>query len=308
MTRPKPRFLSPASSEASRRTTGLARRLSPAAWLGAALVLGGALPLATDARAAGSTAALGLGGSARLISEGPLEQGAYLAGIELALETGWHTYWRFPGDAGIPPLFDFSGSTNLRAAEVLYPVPEREDDGYSVSAVYHGGITLPLRVVPVNPAQPVELRIQATYGVCKDICVPRDDVLELALAPDERADKVSSLLIRRDLAGVPKPMPAEEAKGAYRFDLSEDGKSLLIGLTREGDALDLFVEGPEGSFNRLPERITAPSGLAAAWSLPLRGLAKTDDGGTRLRLVLSTADGGLESLHVLEAGDLSRAP
>ena len=51
---------------------------------------------------------------------GPIE-----GGIEISLEPGWYTYWRTPGDAGVPPVFDFGGSRNVASVEVLYPAPER---------------------------------------------------------------------------------------------------------------------------------------------------------------------------------------
>ena len=45
-------------------------------------------------------------------------------GIEIALEPGWYTYWRNPGEAGVPPVFDFSGSENVASVDVMYPAPD----------------------------------------------------------------------------------------------------------------------------------------------------------------------------------------
>src|SRR3954462_403615 len=50
------------------------------------------------------------------------------AGIEMKLQKGWHTYWRYPGDSGVPPQFDFAKSDNLKSATVLYPAPELHTD------------------------------------------------------------------------------------------------------------------------------------------------------------------------------------
>ncbi len=74
----------------------------------------------------------------RLIAAGIGADGRLAAGIEIMLEPGWRTYWRTPGAAGIPPAIDFSGSANLGAVEVSFPLPERHDDGYGVSNVYAG--------------------------------------------------------------------------------------------------------------------------------------------------------------------------
>ena len=46
------------------------------------------------------------------------------AGVEIRLKSGWHTYWRYPGDAGVPPRFDFTGSQNVKAVDVLWPAPQ----------------------------------------------------------------------------------------------------------------------------------------------------------------------------------------
>src|SRR3979490_1253925 len=52
-----------------------------------------------------------------------------LGGIAIQLQPGWHTYWGTPGDSGVPPRFDFSKSDNVEAVAVLYPAPQKFDDG-----------------------------------------------------------------------------------------------------------------------------------------------------------------------------------
>src|SRR5512147_98890 len=56
------------------------------------------------------------------------------AGIEVKLRPGWKTYWRYPGDAGVPPHFDFSGSENFKKADVLFPAPRlfTDETGHSL--------------------------------------------------------------------------------------------------------------------------------------------------------------------------------
>src|SRR5262245_29832388 len=63
---------------------------------------------------------------ARLIASPAGTAGAArLAGLEIAMQDGWKTYWRMPGDAGVPPTFDWSGSVNAADIKVLYPAPTR---------------------------------------------------------------------------------------------------------------------------------------------------------------------------------------
>ncbi len=66
--------------------------------------------------------------SVRLIA-GSRSGGAFLGGIAFQLQPGWKTYWRYPGDSGVPPRFDFSRSRNLKHAAVMWPAPMRFDDG-----------------------------------------------------------------------------------------------------------------------------------------------------------------------------------
>ena len=105
------------------------------------------------------------------------------AGIEIKMEPGWHTYWRYPGDSGVPPRFDFSRSENLAAAKVLYPAPHLYSDETGNSLGYKDGVTFPLRVTPRQPGKPVKLRVKLDYAICEKLCVPAQGSAELTLAP-----------------------------------------------------------------------------------------------------------------------------
>ncbi len=238
------------------------------------------------------------GGAVRLIASGKLEDGKYQAGLEFLLEPGWHTYWRYPGEAGIPPQITLSDADNLEDLKVLYPVPEHYDDGFSRSIVYHGGIVLPMQVVPADPRDPVRLSVDVFFGICKDICVPGDASLSLDLTPGSEADTVAAKLIARDLAAV----PLSDLNGDLRITsvaASQDKTSLVIKASVAGaEAPELFVAGPEGSFIGLPE-LTGHSDGEAFWKLPTRGLSVSDDDNT-LRLVLSAGGKAIEHLHPVD--------
>ena len=75
------------------------------------------------------------------------------AGIEIRLAPGWKTYWRYPGDSGIPPRFDFSHSTNVKSVTVRYPAPQRLTDESGTSIGYKHGVVFPLEIVPQDAAQ-----------------------------------------------------------------------------------------------------------------------------------------------------------
>lgn len=245
-----------------------------------------------------------LGGAVRLISSGPPENGAYRAGLEFSLDPGWHTYWRFPGEAGIPPQIDLSMSTNVASAEVKYPTPGRYHDGFSTSIVYHDAVVLPIIVKPENPEKGVTLSASIFFGICKDICVPGDAAFEMQLAPDARVDKLSETLIDRDLALVPQVADADNSEVLSISGEAGEKAPLLIITAQvsgvEGNAVDLFAEGPEGSYIGVPV-LRTHDGKTAEWSLSTRGLARTDDGSS-LTLVLVDGPTAVESLHNVQPG------
>src|SRR3954467_4334609 len=108
-------------------------------------------------------------GSTRADTGAPLR-----AGIEFRLDPGWKTYWRYPGDSGVPPVFDFSTSENVKNVAVLWPAPHRFSDGSGNSIGYERSAILPLHVVPQDRARPVTLRLKLDYAVCEKLCVPAE--------------------------------------------------------------------------------------------------------------------------------------
>ena len=103
----------------------------------------------------------------------------FRAGVEIKLKEGWHTYWRYPGDSGVPPVLDFSKSQNVKAVTVLYPAPSRFPDGAGGNSIgYTGVLILPLHVVPQDAGKPVTLDLKLDYAVCEKLCVPAEAKLD----------------------------------------------------------------------------------------------------------------------------------
>src|SRR5580698_2446689 len=129
------------------------------------------------------------------------------AGLELRLDPGWKTYWRDPGDSGVPPTFDFSGSDNVRSVTVEWPAPERFPDGAGGNSIgYVGRIVLPLRIVQKDAAKHSSVHLKLNYAVCGNLCVPAEATLELALSSDgaeETALEKEELRVPRRVAPGP---------------------------------------------------------------------------------------------------------
>lgn len=100
------------------------------------------------------------------------QDGVHVAGLNIRLAPGWKTYWRAPGDAGIPPQFNWSGSTNVASVKVQYPVPEVMDQNGIRSIGYHDGVMFPLWIETHDPNAPIQLRGEIEIGVCEEICIP----------------------------------------------------------------------------------------------------------------------------------------
>lgn len=219
----------------------------PALMAAAAVLLAAAtLPRAAVAESA-SAWAKGAQSEARLIGAGPApDGGGLLAGLEIHLEPRFITYWRDPGDAGVPPTFSFAGSTNLGSATVRYPAPSRLDEAGETAFGYRDDVIFPIVVVPVDPGKPVGLAVTLGYAVCHDICLPARADLRLALdrAPAPEAARVRDALrsVPRPAAiGAPGPAPAVLAVTAPDAD---GGFTVRASLPASGGTL--FVEAPEG--------------------------------------------------------------
>lgn len=186
--------------------------------------------------------------AARLIAGArPSGQSApFRAGIEIRLSRGWHTYWRYPGDAGVPPRFDFSGSQNVKAVEVLWPAPRRLSEAGLDTIGYDRDVILPLRVTPQEEAKPVTLQIKLDYAVCEKLCVPAQAKAGLALAGGPTSQDAA-------LAAAEARVPRKVALGAgqmlaVRSVRREDGidrPCILVDVAVPGGvSVDLFAEGP----------------------------------------------------------------
>ncbi len=101
------------------------------------------------------------------------------AGVEIRLAPGWKTYWRYPGDSGVPPHFDFGKSENVKSVTVAWPAPQRLVDSEGITIGYKNSVLFPLRIVPEDASKPVRLRLKLDYAICEKLCVPAQGQSEL---------------------------------------------------------------------------------------------------------------------------------
>jgi DsbC/DsbD-like thiol-disulfide interchange protein len=194
------------------------------------------------------------------------------AGIEIRLAPGWKTYWRYPGDSGIPPHFDFSRSHNVKSVAVRWPAPQRLADEAGVSIGYKHDLVFPLEVTPRDAGKPVMLALKIDYAVCEKICVPAEGMLNLMLSGNasQHDDK-----IRHSESLVPKPAAVGEDGVPSIRAVKREGSRILVDVTAPG-AAELFAEGP-----------------APDWALPVPApVAGAPEGQQRFAFVLDGLPSG----------------
>ncbi len=211
-----------------------------------------------------------------------------LAGVELRFTEGWKTYWRHPGDdGGMPPAFDWTGSKNLRAAVVRYPVPQRMKGLNGTSLGYTKTVIFPVEVEAENPAKPIELELALEFGICREICVPAEAKLKMTI-PAQIA------VMPPDLAAAYQKVPQPAAKAAAllksaKATLTGPAPAILLDIASGtgGNATDLFAEVVEGAFLPVAQKAGDPVQGLQRFRIDLKGVDEAPQlAGKTLRLTI----------------------
>ncbi len=229
----------------------------------------------------------------RLIAGGKNDDAQSLhAGVEIRLDAGWHTYWRYPGDSGVPPRFDFSGSDNVADVQVLYPAPQAITDETGTIIGYKDDVIFPLRVVPRQKDKPVTLHAKIDYAICAKLCVPVEARVQLTLAGGT-ANENSPLIAAE--ARVPQPVSAAQAGLSVRRANEERRKPLVfVDLAAPGgQPVEIFVEGPTADW-ALPIPKPAPGAPPGRrqFAFELDGLPSGADPKASVDLTFTIVSGG----------------
>lgn len=193
--------------------------------------------------------------------------GLHMAAIRLTLAPQWKTYWRSPGEAGIPPLFDWAGSQNVQSVRVLWPSPEVFHSNGLQTIGYHDAVVLPIEVVPLLADQPVRLQARIDLGVCKDICMPAVVDLTASLAKRRSADPQIEAALRdlpKVLSGTDLACQVQPIKDGLRV-------SAQLALAKQGAVETVVLEAgdpaiwvSEAQSERRGARLTAVADFVAS--------------------------------------------
>lgn len=211
----------------------------------------------------------------------------WLTGVRIEMAEGWKTYWRMPGEAGIPPQLTWTSSQSA-GIEVLYPLPSRFADASGETVGYKHEVLFPVRVK--TTATSLTLDLDLFFAVCRDICIPAQAKATIDLGPALR-DPEGSRRVEEWMARVPAAgKPVESASIA----VEGDQPVLVLKLSMPAD--DIFVETTGSAYFRKP--IFSADAAEARLAIDnVKDVAALS--GTVLNLTLSTAQGGLEQAVTL---------
>ncbi|WP_245316307.1 protein-disulfide reductase DsbD domain-containing protein [Chelatococcus daeguensis] len=281
-------------------TAGRAAIICGALALSAALFVTAGLAGPAVAEPAPSANAKGERSSIALLSAGRMPDGAWRAGLSIALEPGFKTYWRDPGDSGVPPVFDWSGSRNVARVEVEWPAPRRFFDGVGWSIGYKDDVVLPLRVVAQDAGAPVVLDLKLDYAVCEKLCIPTGGHVARELT--ESAEDAAALA--PFVARVPREVAVgEEAAGlaVETAAIERKGDDIAVVARIAGGGLeDVFVEGESGWYFDKAELTRQNDGRTLA-RVPVADRPKAVAGPTAAKLTVVGKAGAISVAARLDA-------
>ncbi|WP_027142369.1 protein-disulfide reductase DsbD domain-containing protein [Mesorhizobium sp. WSM3626] len=258
------------------------------------LLLGTAIGLAAALPATASSSAWynSEGGKVRLVTSGKPDDAGRIQGVlDIALKPGWKTYWRDPGDAGVPPQLDISASTNIADATLSFPAPQRHDDGYGKWAGYNYPVSLPVTFTLATPGQPAVIDADIFLGICETICIPVQTRLSVDPASDpDNADDAA--LVKASFTALPSP-----AKPDFGVKvLPGDHETLVVEASFPGDpqAADFFVAGERDYMFGTSSRAEKDGKLIFTVPILDRPSTTPTDGG--LHYTLTSSAGAVEGL------------
>mgnify|MGYP001813246446 CR=1 FL=1 len=167
--------------------------------------------------------------------------GRHVAGLSIKLAPGWKTYWRAPGEGGIPPLFNWSGSSNIEDVDVQFPTPRVFDQNGIRSIGYKDSVLFPLLIDTKDSAGTIRLRGEIEIGVCEEICIPVTLRISAELLPSgERSATLDSALKDRPSVGGELRCVISPISDGLRVEVETDMRKM------DGEEVAIVEAGESG--------------------------------------------------------------
>lgn len=234
-------------------------------------------------------------------------------GLEVKIKPGWKTYWRSPGDAGLPPKLDWAGSANLKSADLAYPAPHRFELFGLQTFGYADHVIFPIAITPEATGKPLDLKARAELLVCEQICVPQTVDLALSLPEGQASPSDEAQAIGKFSAQVPRKDGAAGLNITAAREVTADGKRALEISARSVEPFtqpDVFAEITPAVSLGAPQVTLNADGKGATILLPVAGElpAGTTLSGRDVTLTLVDSGRAVEqSMTVAAGGTVDRA-
>ena len=243
----------------------------------------GLVPAASSVAGAAATDWVGDGHAAvRVITatDSVAADPALEAGLEFRFAKGWHGYWRTPGDAGVAPMIDWSGSENIARHDIAWPAPHRVVIEGLQNSVYDNHVVLPVKLSLQKPGAPARILISIAYATCSEICVPyqADLVLQLPVGAGGTSPEAAAITAAR------KTVPGTAAAaGVDIVDTQVAGSAsepvLMVDLLSKDRPFiqpDLFIEGIGSGIPAAPKVELQANGRAARLTVRIAQVPPSD--------------------------------
>jgi suppressor for copper-sensitivity B len=189
------------------------------------------------------------------------------AGLEFRFAKGWHGYWRTPGDAGVAPLIDWSGSENIARHDIAWPAPHRLVIEDLQNSVYDNHVVLPVKLSLESSDAPARILISVAYATCSEICVPYQADLALRLPVGAGGSSPEATAIdaaRKTVPGTAAAAGIDIIGTRVAGPTSEPVLVVdLLSKDRPFTQPDLFVEGIGSGIPEAPKVELQANGKAA---------------------------------------------
>lgn len=199
-------------------------------------------------------------------------------GLQIKLAPGWKTYWRSPGDTGIPPQLDWSGSENLKSAKISWPLPEQfEAYGFS-SWGYHDEVVFPIDIALQEVGNPLHLKLRVQLGICEDVCIPYAHDFTLSLDARNAGPTEEASIIEIFSRRVPGEIGADGV-ALKEVDANSEGDrrfTVTVSAVRPFEDPSIIVEGKDGAYFDLVSSSLSEDRTQAVFELDGHLPAKSD--------------------------------
>ncbi len=196
--------------------------------------------------------------------------------VVLRLQPGWKTYWRSPGEVGIPPQFDWEGSENLQEARHLWPAPKRFTAFGIENFGYETQVAFPVEFKLATPGAPATFALRLDLLVCSDVCVPETLLLNHSLPTGTGLDADAAEIVSTALAKVPAEDLPRSVTSARAY-VDADQTALIVSMTaaQPFEEVDLFPEYGDGTAFGKPDIRLDPDGTTLWARFPINTIAPT---------------------------------